>query len=611
VWAQTALAVDATGCVYREGDDRVWAAAELDEAGWTPLAEWPGLATRTPDYWLRCRFEPGKLNPSIEPALQVTGDLSYEVYVDGSLAGRFGNLETGDHTTGDFGVFHHPAFSRRSGPVTVALRMAFTPQVLVQEPMPQLELGDQDVMRGHLSEQVTAKVKGRWITFVCSGIILAAGLFFVALYWLDRTQSYLLWAGLCWTCIGELRVNEFLRYAAIPYPSRLEMFLYGSGQYVELCALLLFFRLAEKPLNRFYRVVAGLILTAGLLYIPIPLLPLRAGMVLRWLLDASPTTGALCQSAWIVAAAAPIVVFWPLTRVRRGQVAMVCACFFWMVTEVPYLIAMFPGVPRVGDWLSVLQKYRSVAILAAVATLTLLLIKRLRETNRQRATLAGEMQAARHIQQMLAPAELKRAPGCNVEVVFLPAREVGGDFYLCRVLPDGGQRVLLGDVSGKGAAAAMTAALLIGAAERRDGDSPAMLLGHMNKVLFDCNVGGFATCLCADLASDGRLTLANAGQLAPYRNGDELSSEAALPLGLMLESVYSESVWKLEPGDRITLLSDGVVEARNAAGDLFGFERTAEISGQSAETIAQEAQRFGQEDDITVLTLSFAGTGAI
>jgi serine phosphatase RsbU (regulator of sigma subunit) len=79
----------------------------------------------------------------------------------------------------------------------------------------------------------------------------------------------------------------------------------------------------------------------------------------------------------------------------------------------------------------------------------------------------------------------------------------------------------------------------------------------------------------------------------------------------MLESVYSESVWKLEPGDRITLLSDGVVEARNAAGDLFGFERTAEISGQSAETIAQEAQRFGQEDDITVLTLSFAGTGAI
>jgi hypothetical protein len=373
--------------------------------------------------------------------------------------------------------------------------------------------------------------------------------------------------------------------------------------------MLLFFRLAEKPLNWFYRLATGIMLTAGLLYIPIPLLPLRAATMLRWLLDASPTTGALCQTAWIVAAAAPIAAFWPLTKVRRNQVAMVCVCFFWMLTEVPYLVAMFPGVPRVGDWLSVLQKYRSVAILAAVVMLTLLLVKRLRETNRERATLAGEMQAARHIQQMLAPAELKRAAGCEVEVVFLPAREVGGDFYLCRVLADGSQRVLLGDVSGKGAAAAMTAALLIGAAERRDGDSPAMLLEHMNKVLFDCNVGGFATCMCADLAQDGRLTLANAGQLAPYRNGEELSSEAALPLGLTLDAVYSETGWKLAPGDRITLLSDGVVEARNAAGDLFGFERTAEISGQSAETIVQEAQRFGQEDDITVLTVRFAGAG--
>jgi serine phosphatase RsbU (regulator of sigma subunit) len=280
-----------------------------------------------------------------------------------------------------------------------------------------------------------------------------------------------------------------------------------------------------------------------------------------------------------------------------------------MVTDVPYLIAQFPGVPRTGQFLLFSQQYRSVAILIAVATLTLLLIKRVRATNRQRATLEGEMEAARRIQQMLAPAQVDRAPGCDVEVAFSPAREVGGDFYLCRVLPDGRQRLLLGDVSGKGAAAAMTAALLIGAAERRDADSPAKLLDHLNLVLCDCKLGGFATCLCADITSGGRLTAANAGHPPPYYNGKELPLEPSLPLGITLQTEYAETALQLEAGDRLTMLSDGVVEATNpTTNELFGFERTQQISGESAYRIASAAQQFGQEDDITVLTLKFAGS---
>ena len=607
--AQPALAIDPTGCVYREGDDLHWAATNLDESAWQPIAAWPGVATRTPFFWLRCRFQPGRLAEVVPRTLQITGDLSYEVYVDGQWAGSFGNIQTGDHTVGALRDYRSPALDRPGGEIVVALRMAFTPEVLVIEPMPELSLGDAALMRGQYSQQVSANVRKRWIVWLSSGLIGAAGLFFFSLFWFDRSQRYLLWAGLCWICLAELRVNEFLHFASIPYPSRVETFLYGSGQFVEFCGILLFFRLADRPLTKFYRLIVSILFCAGVLYIPVSLIPLPSAVMLRWLIDASPHVGAFLQTAFVVGGMAPLFAFWPLTRLRRSQIPVACACFLWMVTEVPYLISLFPGVPRAGQFLLFSQQYRSVAILIAVATLTLLLIKRVRATNRQRATLEGEMEAARRIQQMLAPAQVDRAPGCDVEVAFSPAREVGGDFYLCRVLPDGRQRLLLGDVSGKGAAAAMTAALLIGAAERRDADSPAKLLDHLNLVLCDCKLGGFATCLCADITSSGRLTAANAGHPPPYYNGKELPLEPSLPLGITLQTEYAETALQLEAGDRLTMLSDGVVEATNpATNELFGFERTQQISGESAYRIASAAQQFGQEDDITLLTLKFAGS---
>jgi serine phosphatase RsbU (regulator of sigma subunit) len=99
------------------------------------------------------------------------------------------------------------------------------------------------------------------------------------------------------------------------------------------------------------------------------------------------------------------------------------------------------------------------------------------------------------------------------------------------------------------------------------------------------------------------MTFANAGHISPYRNGKELSCENGLPLGLVEASDYRESSLRLEPGDQLTLLTDGVVEARDKTGALFGFERTADCAGETAEAIAGAAQAFGQDDDITVLTV--------
>jgi serine phosphatase RsbU (regulator of sigma subunit) len=106
------------------------------------------------------------------------------------------------------------------------------------------------------------------------------------------------------------------------------------------------------------------------------------------------------------------------------------------------------------------------------------------------------------------------------------------------------------------------------------------------------------------VSRDGTLSFANAGHLAPYRDGEELACENSLPLGLVAEAVYCESTLQLSVGEQVTLVTDGVVEARSKSGELFGFARTAAISAQSAESIATQAQEFGQDDDITVLTVT-------
>jgi hypothetical protein len=134
--------------------------------------------------------------------------------------------------------------------------------------------------------------------------------------------------------------------------------------------------------------------------------------------------------------------------------------------------------------------------------------------------------------------------------------------------------------------------------------SPGPLLQRLNAEMTGSQDGGFITCLCVHIAADGAAILANAGHLLPYRNGEEVPAESGLPLGIVAAAEYAEMRLKLAPGETLTLMSDGVVEARNAAGELFGFARTRAISGDSAEKIAQAAQAFGQEDDITVVTLT-------
>jgi serine phosphatase RsbU (regulator of sigma subunit) len=219
---------------------------------------------------------------------------------------------------------------------------------------------------------------------------------------------------------------------------------------------------------------------------------------------------------------------------------------------------------------------------------------------------SAELEAAREIQQQLVPKSIPALTGCHIEAAYLPAEEVGGDFYQVVSRPDGSVVLAVGDVSGKGLKAAMTGMLAIGALRilAVEGLGPAAILMRLNSELVNTSNGGFVTCFCGVLDASGNLRYANAGHVAPFCNGREIEVTGALPLGIDPNTGYEESTLALDPGDRLTLLSDGVVEAQSATGELFGFERTREISAQTAQSIAEQARRFGQIDDITVLTLN-------
>ena len=223
----------------------------------------------------------------------------------------------------------------------------------------------------------------------------------------------------------------------------------------------------------------------------------------------------------------------------------------------------------------------------------------------EQARAAAEFGAAREIQQRLVPATLPQLTGYQIETAYLPAQEVGGDFYQVLEQANGYALIVVGDVSGKGLKAAMTGALAIGALRTLAAEnySPGTLLTRLNRQMLSTQESGFITCLCLRISTAGAVTLANAGHLSPYRSGEEIEIDSGLPLGLFAAAEYSETALQLAPGESLTLLSDGVVEAMNADHQLFGFERTRALSTQSAEAIAAAAQAFGQEDDITVLTI--------
>ena len=259
----------------------------------------------------------------------------------------------------------------------------------------------------------------------------------------------------------------------------------------------------------------------------------------------------------------------------------------------------------------VAEAYRldGFAIFAMLLASALVTTKHINTEGARQLRAETELEAARAVQQVLIPEEIPSLPGFKIESVYRPASQVGGDFFQILPTASGGALIVIGDVSGKGMPAAMTVSLLVGTIRTlaHYTASPGEILAAMNRRMLVRSKDGFTTCLVLRADPDGSLTMANAGHIPPYCNGEELAMEAGLPLGIHAQSSYEEARLELEPGAQITLLTDGVVEARSTTGELFGFARTQTLSCKNAEQIAEAASAFGQEDDITVVTLALAG----
>lgn len=246
-------------------------------------------------------------------------------------------------------------------------------------------------------------------------------------------------------------------------------------------------------------------------------------------------------------------------------------------------------------------RFAAVADLVGMLVIVLIIFSRFLRIQRDQEQAKSEMAAARSVQELMIPREKIATPGFEVDSVYNPAQEVGGDFFHVESRSDGGLLVVIGDVAGKGLTAAMNVSMLMGALRQMQERSPAKILAALNRVL--TGGGSFTTCQAAWFGANGELVVSNAGHLPPYLNSQEVALPGGLPLGVLPDGEYKEMRLYLHPGDRMLFVSDGVVEARNTAGELFGFDRVHNLSNQSAFYVAEAAKDFGQEDDITVLTV--------
>ena len=268
----------------------------------------------------------------------------------------------------------------------------------------------------------------------------------------------------------------------------------------------------------------------------------------------------------------------------------------------------------------------SLAAQVAPAVKVANLVKEQEAEAKQRERIDQELRVAALIQQTLLPKQLPSPPGWQIDAYYRPARAVGGDFYDFIPLQDDRLGFVIGDVTDKGVPAALVMATtrshLRAAALRHS--SPGAVLADVNGILVDeIPPGMFVTCLFGILdPRSGEVRIANAGHNLPYvRRGDGVAELRAtgMPLGLMPGMGYEELRADLSPGEVMLLSSDGIVEAHDAAGEMFGFGRVRQVLADAAgDAIGALLDGFGRftgpghdpEDDVTLVSVRRAAGAA-
>jgi sigma-B regulation protein RsbU (phosphoserine phosphatase) len=564
--------------------------------------------------WYRIRI---KLPPD-RPVAIAPGRVAdnYQVFADGSDIGHWGSTAQGSIPLSTHNQWSLLAkVPRHSAELVVALRVLHWPTWSLYsdggfrgDPV---QIGNPDALADWMELEKTSRASiGSPETFTAMLSILA-GLFMLLLYVKERSSAEYLWFGLIEICTG---LNVVWRFALTYWVTVDINIREATGTYLRIgslmAAILFFFRFVGRPVTRWIRwfLFAQIVFV---LYVPVSVLldfsierrvaALTLNLVIAYLTE-----------IWLV-----------FTYCKESRAARRLA-FPLLLVAVVNLTGSINFFLIAAGWSTSLQRFMStgnswelrytyLTQLCFLAAMAYVLIERFAETQAERTRLTNEFEAARTVQHVLIPDFLPPVAGITVESVYLPAQQVGGDFFQVLPIPGGGDAfIVVGDVSGKGLKAAMTVSLIVGTLRTLAEyvTTPAELLAGLNRLLHGRG-DGFVTCLVLKITTAGDVGLGNAGHPKPYLDGMEIATENNLPLGLTLDIEYAETHLHLAPTQSLTLVTDGVVEATDpATRELFGFDRTQAISTQAAQAIAEAALLFGhgapQADDITVLTVARA-----
>jgi hypothetical protein len=617
---------------FHTGDDPRWASPSFDDSRWEPITasdSWgnQGHSGYTGFAWYR-RHLAISLAPGANTAyalLLPPVDDAYEVYWNGQLIGSYGKLPPRPrwYYTSFFRAFDVPS----AGSGTIAIRVWKSPLLFVDAGAlggmkgPPPILGDADSISAQLAlsnSESTLQYLYDFSLMILYGFVTLVSLL---LWSRDRKVGLFLWLGIfTGTPAILLMLQEFLISISYGWGRGLNQPIYALN-HISLWFLLLYLlRLdGNRRLLRWTRALAICTFAAGVL---------DGGLAFFWGSAGPWMQGAdtVLTSIILLVEVLPFVIVAIGVRQRLDHAHWVVAISA-LVSQMIDTIA-FAGAAgqRFTHWtlfeiintpiISVHGVIFQAAQLAAIALFISILYAVYRYNTEQRSRqllLEREMHSAREIQQVLIPEALPSLEGFAITSAYRPALEVGGDFFQIIREESGSTIVALGDVSGKGMKAAMNVSLIVGVL-RSSSDSaisPVRMLERLNRCLCGRLQGGFVTAIILRLHADGYVTLANAGHLPPFLNQRELEIDGSLPLGLLPSASYDEVSILLHPGDQLSLYTDGLLEARSATGELYGFDRlhTLLASRPSAQQASDAAVAFGQDDDITVLTLTRLAAG--
>ena len=626
--------VDLTGSwQFHTGDNPDWSRPDYDDSAWKTItadASWG--AQGYPSYagfaWYRRHLEihpvPG-MNSGFRLLIPAVED-SYEVFWNGKSLGKYGKFPP--HASWDYSNFPKSFLLPGSDTGLLAIRVWKAPLDIfsVAESGGLLiapVIGDSETISLYEQEITWNNVRSDLFDYSLILLRIFIAALSVILWTRNRREALFLWVGVFTLAPIGLGILQNLFF--IPFSYGLARFinqpLYAISNISLWFLLLCLLKLdARRQLVRATRLLAVLTLAAGVLDGILAYFWGSATLSMQW-------ASGILSALMLLAELFPFVI---IAVGLRGELD-VSRRFVAIAALVSQLFQTLGDLSALGRRFTHFSLYENlidnhelqiegvifgpqkISSLILFVTILYAVYRYIISQQARRVVLEREIQSAREIQRVLIPETLPRLDGYAITSAYTPAQEVGGDFFQIIANPDNSGIIAIGDVSGKGLKAAMNVSMILGVirSQAATTTSPAAILNALNDCLAGRMDGGFATGIILRLDQDGTATFANAGHLPPFLNGQEFELEPSLPLGLTPQAGYLETSIRLHLGDQLSFFTDGLLEAKSGDGELYGFDRlhTLFAASPTAQQACQAAVDFGQDDDITVLTLTRLAAG--